>query len=86
MALKSDRTFVERDSLREVTYTSSGTPKNFDYSVTITGVWEAEQDSVVMLTQTNPAGFLFGVARKMSLTLTYLSSQDSTFTMVYQKK
>lgn len=85
LALNANRTFLERDSLRFRTAVENGFATQ-DSVVTITGIWESQQDSIVTLTQTRDGEVLFGVARRMSLTLTYLSSQDSAVTMLYRKK
>ena len=84
LTLNANKTFIERDSVREVIVQSPSAQVR-DTMVTITGTWLAEDDSVITLTQSN-GGFLFGAARKMTMTLTYLASDNSAYTYLYLKK
>lgn len=83
LTLHADKTYVERDSVRERIVNPQLGDIVHDTLVTIRGVWEA-QDSVITLTQTDNV-VLFGVSRPANLTLTWVS-KDSAFTYIYTRK
>lgn len=80
LKLNANKTFVERDSLREI----MGQEVN-DTTIVLTGVWE-RADSAIVLTTTRDGSVLFGIARKNRLELNFESVvSDSIFRFVYTK-
>lgn len=83
LTLNADRTYVERDFLRETIDQSPGAQVT-DTTVVIRGTWE-QQDSALVLTPTSNPFVLFGLAGMNRLTLSWETSNDSLITYVYTR-
>lgn len=82
MTLFANRTFLEQDMVRETFQQDVGEIVH-DTTINFTGTWEAE-DSVITLNVKEDGSVLFGVSRKVNLTLTWVKS-DSSYTFIYTR-
>ena len=85
MTLNVDKTFLERETLRETIALDNGNSQVTDTTVVLDGRWE-QQDSALFLVTNQDGSVLFGFFSGGRLVLNYEATSDSVYSFVYLKK